>query len=173
MQNCKTTHVTCNCLKIFILFFFFLLNSRNAVCILVVLVAGILTATYSLLFVKNDQISILRSLLIANVFQESKMSLKTMLFYSKLFILHPGDIFVWHKLLFCHLPAISLLPLPHFVINMQPQVKNMTNNYFFHLRQHSNGSLRKRMVSSAGSTEVMSVGCTWLISIHVVYFVLW
>ena len=31
--------------------FFFLLNSRNAVCILVVLVAGILTATYSLLFV--------------------------------------------------------------------------------------------------------------------------
>ena len=50
MQNCKTTHVTCSCLKILIIVFF-LLNSRNAVCILAVLVAGILTATCTLLFV--------------------------------------------------------------------------------------------------------------------------
>ena len=51
MQNCKTTHVTCSCLKILIIVVFFLLNSRNAVCILAVLVAGILTATCTLLFV--------------------------------------------------------------------------------------------------------------------------
>ena len=46
-----------------------------------------------------------------NVFQESKMFHQTMFFYLKLYkIQHLGDILVWHKLLSCHLLAISSLP---------------------------------------------------------------
>ena len=64
---------------------------------------------------------------------------------------HSGDIIVWHKLLFCHLPAISSLPLSRFGITSRSQVKNVTNLYVFCLRRHSNGPLRKHGLSSTGS----------------------
>ena len=34
------------------------------------------------------------------------------------YIYYPGDIFIWHELLFCHLPAISSLPFAKKVPNL-------------------------------------------------------
>ena len=48
----------------------------------------------------------------------------------------------------------------------------MTNVYIFHLRQHSNRPLRKHRLSSVGlQGKPTSVGCNWLILIHVVDFI--
>ena len=146
-----------------------MLSSRNAVCILAFLVAGILTATYSLLFVVK------RPNLDLNVSIDSKC-------FSRKQNVSPdnGILFetfhITPRRHICLTEAVILSSTSNFFTTIATLcnkhatsrlVKNMTNNYFFHLSQHSNGSLRKRMVSSAGSTEVMSVGCTCLISIHV------
>ena len=69
---------------------------------------------------KQSYLKLKIKILIANVFQ-SKMFHQTMFFsFSKLYIYQPRDIFVWHKRLFCHLPAIhwaiSSLPVPCFAM---------------------------------------------------------
>ena len=74
-----------------------------------------------------------------------------MFFYSKLYIWHPGDIFVWHKLLFCHLQATSSLPLPHFAMTFDFKSKLEQLFTFFTSLTHSSGPLRKLGLSSAGS----------------------
>ena len=45
------------------------------------------------------------------VLHESKIFYHTMFFYLKLYIYHRGYIFVWHKVLFCPLRAISSIPV--------------------------------------------------------------
>ena len=73
-------------------------------------------------------------ILIANKTRKQNISRDNVFLFENL--QHPGDIFVGHKLLFCNIPAISLLPLQCFAITSQPQVKNLTNVYLVCL-QHS------------------------------------
>ena len=62
------------------------------------------------------------------------------------------------KLLFCHLPTISLLLLPHFAITCQATASQKYNYRlcflppFTHCKRH----LRKHMLSSAGSKDHVS-----------------
>ena len=59
--------------------------------------------------VKNNKLLEAQNLIFleVNIFLESKMFHQMMVFYMKLCMQYPGHIFLWHKLLFCHLPAIS------------------------------------------------------------------
>ena len=71
----------------------------------------------------------------------------------------------------CSTQAVILSSTSNFT--SEPQVKNVLSLHvmflFFGCAIHSNGPLRKHRLSSVGS-KVMSVGCDWLILIHVVYF---
>ena len=68
-------------------------------------------------------------------------------------------------------------PSCYFVIYQQFHIRTSSqkctvttcNVFVFGCAIHSNGPLRKHRLSSVGS-KVMSVGCDWLILIHVVYF---
>ena len=72
-------------------------------------------------------------------------------------------------MLFCQLPAISSLPLPHFAINIQPPIKNITNILLFTVMDLSGNIRFLQQVE-----KVTSVGCNGLILIHVnVDFILW
>ena len=53
------------------------------------------------------------------------------------------ETFVWQKLLFCHLPAISSLPLLHIVITSQLKSKINLTFTVFACNIHSKGPLRK------------------------------
>ena len=64
----------------------------------------------------------------------------------------------WLKLLFCHPPAISSLPL-----------RSQKYNSVI----HSNGTSQETQTFFSGSKKFTSVGCNWLILIHVVFFVSW
>ena len=71
----------------------------------------------------------------------------------------------------CLTQAVILSSTNNFT--SEPQVKNVLSLHvtflFFACIIHSNGPLRKHRPSSLGS-KVTSVGCNWLILIHVVCF---
>ena len=102
----------------------------------------------------------------ANVFQESKVFQQTMFLYvySKLYTKKP-------RRQICLTQAVILSSTNNFT--SEPQVKNVLSLHvtflFFACIIHSNGPLRKHRPSSLGS-KVTSVGCNWLILIHVVCF---
>ena len=98
---------------------------------------------------------------------DSKMFHQTIFSYSNLCIWHPGDIFLWQRCYFCHLPAIFSLLLPGFAITCHCKSKIQLSFMFFTSITHCNRPLRKQV------QKVTSLGCNWLILIHVVYFVLW
>ena len=73
-------------------------------------------------------------ILIANVFQESKMFHQTTFFYSDRLHITPRRHNCLSQAVILYLPAISSLPLPRFAKAWRPLVKNITDVYFFLLR---------------------------------------
>ena len=92
---------------------------------------------------------------------EGKMFQKTMFVYSKLYIQHPGDIIsLTHAGILSstsNLFATIALPCFEVTCDTHPPLRDLSGNTGF-LQQVQ---------------KVMSVGCDWLISIHVVFFVSW
>ena len=70
---------------------------------------------------------------------------------------------------FCHVLAISSLPLRLFEITSWPQVKNLTGSLGFFPWSSTLMDLSENIGFLQWVQKVTSVGCSWLISIHVVY----
>ena len=82
----------------------------------------------------------------------------TMFFYSKLWIQQSAEIYLWHKLLFCHLPTISSLLFPPFAVTyVTTSQKYNCGLCFFAPVTHSNGQWE----TLQRVQKVMSVGCNY------------
>ena len=99
--------------------------------------------------------------MITNFFQEGKMFQKTMFVYSKLYIQHPGDIIsLTHAGILSstsNLFATIALPCFEVTCDTHPPLRDLSGNTGFLQRVQ----------------KIMSVGCDWLILIHVAFFVSW
>ena len=99
-------------------------------------------------------------ILIANVFQESKMFHQTMFFRSNLNILHPGDIFVFGTS--CYFVIYQQFLRNHcrsVQLTSQPLVKNLNNIYVFLPASFTVTDLSGNTGFLLQVQKVTSVGC--------------
>ena len=99
-------------------------------------------------------------------FDSKQFSRKQNVSPDNVYLLTPRDLYVWHKLLFCHPSAISLLPLPLFAITCNLKSKTeLVFTVFVSVNTLTDLSGNILFLQPVQKVEykVTSVGCNWLI----------